>query len=516
MSNEIQTKFNEYQRKYPLYNRDAIVDLMVEDGEISPDVAKRIKSNESLFLIDNNFLKNKSNNDFSITEALGGNFSTQKTPKKEYPKTQFNREIENTFQSDIQGDCWLLSDINAMNQTKWGKEAIKNSIIPDNKGGVTIHFKGSPLAQKNFHITAEDIQNAKNSGRYSTGNDDMLALELATEQVIKKLVKSGNYQRITDFDKIIGYESFLTGIYLDQKSNKTLHISTLITGVDRTHANFNACDENDKPLLEKEKTLLYLAKNQKMNAIVCTFSCIKDMFGMRDDNDLAHGFHAYAVKEITSGKEVVVIDPYHSDKEIKIPWKKFVEDVESLYISSTSEDTKKQVEKQVLPENYVTQYQQHLNRLAEARENALKELADLKNKHKQRDNEFKLKDCLNDTSWELLDKENSFAYNDILSTMKTIDKDIVLQVLDHKPNLIEKLDKYQSGLGSGNRKKALIAPIIDALVEKAKESKVQPDKIDDFKRNCYNELNAVFYTDEKVIISEVEKIRELINSQVKI
>ena len=143
-------------------------------------------------------------------------------------------------------------------------------------------------------------------------------------------------------------------------------------------------------------------------------------------------------------------------------------------------------------------------------------MADLKNKHKQRDNEFKLKDCLNDTSWELLDKENSFAYNDILSTMKTIDKDIVLQVLDHKPNLIEKLDKYQSGLGSGNRKKALIAPIIDALVEKAKESKVQPDKIDDFKRNCYNELNAVFYTDEKVIISEVEKIRELINSQVKI
>ena len=32
MSNEIQTKFNEYQQKYPLYNRDAIVDLMVEDG----------------------------------------------------------------------------------------------------------------------------------------------------------------------------------------------------------------------------------------------------------------------------------------------------------------------------------------------------------------------------------------------------------------------------------------------------------------------------------------------------
>ena len=515
MSSEIQAKFNDYQRRYPLYNRDAIVDLMVEDGAISLEIAKRIKANESLFLIENSFQINKQNDDFSITEALGGSFSKVKEPKKETPKTQFNQEIEKTFQSDIQGDCWLLSDINAMSQSKWGKEAIKKSIIPDSEGGVTIHFKGSPLPQKNFHITAEDIQNAKNSGRYSTGDDDMLALELATEQVIKKLAKSGNYQRISDFDKIIGYESYLTGIYLDRKSNETLHISTLITGVDRTHVDFTACDDDNKPLLEKEKTLLYLSKNQKDNATVCTFSGIKDMFGIRDDNDQVHGFHAYAIKEISYGKEVVVIDPYHTDKEIKLPWKKFVEDVESLYISSQNEDTKKQVENYALSENYEVKYQQHLNKLADARENTLKELEELKNKQKLRDNEFKLEDCLNNSSWELLDIENGFAYNGILSTMKSIDKDIVLQVLDMKPNLIEKLDKYQSGLGSGNRKKALISPIIDALVEKAKESNVQADKIDAFKKNCYKELDAIFYTDEKVIISEVEKIRKLIELQSK-
>ena len=142
-------------------------------------------------------------------------------------------------------------------------------------------------------------------------------------------------------------------------------------------------------------------------------------------------------------------------------------------------------------------------------------MEELKNKQKLRDNEFKLEDCLNNSSWELLDIENGFAYNGILSTMKSIDKDIVLQVLDMKPNLIEKLDKYQSGLGSGNRKKALISPIIDALVEKAKESNVQADKIDAFKKNCYKELDAIFYTDEKVIISEIEKIRKLIELQSK-
>ena len=53
MAGEIQTLFNKYQKRYSLYTREAIVDLMLKDGVISPDTAKKIKSGKSLFLIDN-------------------------------------------------------------------------------------------------------------------------------------------------------------------------------------------------------------------------------------------------------------------------------------------------------------------------------------------------------------------------------------------------------------------------------------------------------------------------------
>lgn len=148
MAGEIQALFNSYQKKYPYYTRDAIVEIMLDDGVITFQVANKIKSGMSLFLLDNNLLKSVKSNDFSMTEIMGGNFAKTKTK----PKTNFNRKIEPTKQPMTQGDCWLLSDINGLNQTDWGKQAIYDAIVPDNdgSGGVTINFKGSPLKKKVF------------------------------------------------------------------------------------------------------------------------------------------------------------------------------------------------------------------------------------------------------------------------------------------------------------------------------------------------------------------------------
>ena len=199
----IQSKYNEYCAKYPLYKKDAIVDLMIEDGVISPDIAKKIKSGVSLFSLENKDEKFGANTPINMKSIMGGNFSSSKA-KEPPPKTNFNEKIEPTKQSKKQGDCWLLSDINALNQTDWGKQVIKNAIVPDKDGsnGVTVKFKGSPSPQKNFHISAEEIQKAKNSGEYSSGDDDMMAFELATEKLAVKLVKEGKAERIADFAKL--------------------------------------------------------------------------------------------------------------------------------------------------------------------------------------------------------------------------------------------------------------------------------------------------------------------------
>lgn len=43
MAGEIQALFNSYQKKYPYYTRDAIVEIMLDDGVITFQVANKIK-----------------------------------------------------------------------------------------------------------------------------------------------------------------------------------------------------------------------------------------------------------------------------------------------------------------------------------------------------------------------------------------------------------------------------------------------------------------------------------------
>ena len=83
MPSPIQANFESYQNKFPLYSRDAIVDMMLKDGAITPDAAKKIKSGTSLFMIDNSFEAAKTEwGDFDSTEVFGGEFSCKPAVKQ--------------------------------------------------------------------------------------------------------------------------------------------------------------------------------------------------------------------------------------------------------------------------------------------------------------------------------------------------------------------------------------------------------------------------------------------------
>lgn len=88
-------------------------------------------------------------------------------------------------------------------------------------------------------------------------------------------------------------------------------------------------------------------------------------------------------------------------------------------------------------------------------------------------------------------------------------------LLDVKPDFIRFLDEYKSGWGKGKEKKQLILPIINALAEKAKEVGVDNKTITEFKTKCNKELDAIFYTDEKVIQKEVDNLIRLIKSKLQ-
>lgn len=76
------------------------------------------------------------------------------------------------------GDCWLLAQINAIAGTTWGRKAIKQAISVDQNGTCTVYLKGPG---KTYTYTPEQIQKALDSGKYSTGDIDMLLIELAIE-----------------------------------------------------------------------------------------------------------------------------------------------------------------------------------------------------------------------------------------------------------------------------------------------------------------------------------------------
>lgn len=528
MAGEIQTLFNKYQQKYPLYTKEAIVDTMLKDGVITPDIAKKIKSGTSLFLLDNSFSNKTSNKDLNMTEIFGGSFSKQKPKAK--PKTNFNRRIEATFQSKTQGDCWLLSDINALNCTEWGRKAIYDAILPDtnNSGGVTIKFKGSPLKQKSFHISADEIVKARKSRNYAKGDDDMIAFELATEKLSKMIEKAGLGKRVTGFDGQINHKSYIAGGGMYDKNGDTMDISTLITG--RKDVMISFTQETKVP----EKFLQNLAKNKNNTASVCTFNSMHDVMGRAKDDPI-HGNHAYAIKNIEYGKSVTVIDPYHADKEIKLSWKKFLYDIERITISAKDNSVKNELES-LIP-------QQLKNEIIKAGRDSAK--MNDKNSQRQIDvkiwektfpevakiligfdipkEEVNLKAVNNIIKTDFLKKNDfSLTYDGLSreipfdkrtqSTQK-VNKDNVLLLLEVKPDFIKFLDKFKSGWGKGDEKKQLISPIINALAEKAKEVEIDPKTITDFKTKCNKELNAIFYTDENAIQKEVENIIRLIKAK---
>ena len=104
-------------------------------------------------------------------------------------------------------------------------------------------------------------------------------------------------------------------------------------------------------------------------------------------------------------------------------------------------------------------------------------------------------------------------YNNYKSAMDKVNKDNVVKLLKTYPGLIRDLDTYKSGWGNGDDKKTLIEPVINALTERAREAKIDNNTITQFRKNCMKELDAMFYTNIDVVISEVQNLLNLIGNK---
>ena len=218
---------------------------------------------------------------------------------------RFDGVIGDTMQSFSTGDCWVLAGVNSLNQTDWGQAIIKNTVKSDGQGGAIVSFKGAEGSQKEFHITVEDLRKAEQSDKYSAGDSDMTAIELAVEKYADLKVKDGNLDKTADtlLDGGIG-----------------ITMQELLTGV-KPHFYYNG-DTKLEECFDK------IQENPGEYSIYTAF--LNDAPPLYKD-------HAYTLKtieeDINGNKKAVLINPWDSSEIIDVPFDKFKSNMHFLLLS---------------------------------------------------------------------------------------------------------------------------------------------------------------------------------------
>lgn len=103
-------------------------------------------------------------------------------------ENSLNGTIDYPVQQGEIGDCWLISAVLSMSYNEDGSQAIEDNMNIHDNGDVDVYFPGE---EKQYSVTASEIEkennnvNSEGKTKYSSGDDDMLAIELAVDKIVK-------------------------------------------------------------------------------------------------------------------------------------------------------------------------------------------------------------------------------------------------------------------------------------------------------------------------------------------
>lgn len=99
---------------------------------------------------------------------------------------------------------------------------------------------------------------------------------------------------------------------------------------------------------------------------------------------------------------------------------------------------------------------------------------------------------------------NITLLNNYLQTIENTNAaSVILQ--HHCDTLVKIIDQKHSGFGQGKSKEQLMLPLINYISQLAKEYS-NNDYVDPLKQSCIKELDAIFYTNENIIIEKLKKM----------
>lgn len=226
------------------------------------------------------------------------------------------------------GDCWLLAGVNSLSYTEEGREIIKDALdYRDN--GTIVNLKG----YGSVFISNEELNQTKGSLQYSSGDDDMIILELAIEKVLDQIA-NGEVALSPDSPLYIENIEDLDATSLFNSSTKGGNINQLvylITGkCGRSYNTFVKADE----IKEKLEQFQHGNGDLSIGASMAEDHVVTDVNG--NEVNLP-GSHAYSIKDYNDGV-VTVVNPHDSSKEIKLDLQTFLDSFRSVSVTDLSEN----------------------------------------------------------------------------------------------------------------------------------------------------------------------------------
>lgn len=285
--------------------------------------------------------------------ALGFAFDLYKT----YSETRINGKISNTRQGMLKDD-YLLSGLNSLSYSKIGKKAIKDAVHKDKDGNIVIKFKG---INKEYTVTKQELKKASKKyvpdfdekgkvrgydKKYSTGDGDVLAFELAFEKYRTDL-KEGKIEK----DKNIPAYAY----EYSKNDNNPIDLGTpnqlyyLLTGKKCAQIDFNATKNygvaKDLDIFKMyskkhfDKFMKDFSKTPENYAAGCNLK-IKEQMPFRNKHHQKIKLmpeHEYAIKKIND-KYVTIVDPQKSRIPIEVPVDMFKSIVGSVYYFNNNDN----------------------------------------------------------------------------------------------------------------------------------------------------------------------------------